>query len=229
MSKTKRTETEWMFAYGSLLEMSLTSQDSQSSSVQRSAGGFYWDQTSLHYSPAAKFSTNKGNGTLPHPSLSERLHCREKKNSSYLTNTRLFEVQTGKNEGLFSPLALHMTAIWEYCVFWPERVVYDRWWEKITSRWPEHRHANCFQLIAAFCLIFIKWITARVIIYRQEAADQVHHGRRKTRADTFLLPGESANLSSDQLHIPWINSVLEQQKWCKQLNIIQIYNHKWAF
>lgn len=63
---------------------------------------------------------------------SEKLHWREKKTplSSYLTNTSLFEVQTRKNEGLFSGLALHMTAIWGYCVFWPERVVYDRWQER---------------------------------------------------------------------------------------------------
>lgn len=44
--------------------------------------------------------------------------------------------------------------------------------EKITSRWLEHRHANCFQLIAAFCLIFINWITVRLFIWSQEAADQ---------------------------------------------------------
>lgn len=62
--------------------------------------------------------------TIP---LSEKLHWGGKKTlSSYLTNTSLFEVQTRKNEGLFSGLALHMTAIWEYCVFWPKRVVYDR-------------------------------------------------------------------------------------------------------
>lgn len=30
-------------------------------------------------------------------------------------------------KGLFWGLALHMTAIWGYCVFWPKRVVYDRW------------------------------------------------------------------------------------------------------
>lgn len=33
-------------------------------------------------------------------------------------------------KGLFSGLALHMTAIWWYCVFWPKRVVYDRWQER---------------------------------------------------------------------------------------------------
>lgn len=31
-------------------------------------------------------------------------------------------------KGFFS--GLHMTAIWGYCVFWPERVVYDRWQER---------------------------------------------------------------------------------------------------
>lgn len=46
--------------------------------------------------------------------------------------------------------------------------------EKITSRWLQHRHANCFQLIAAHGSIFIKWITARLLIYSQEAADQFH-------------------------------------------------------
>lgn len=65
------------------------------------------------------------------PSLSLKTCTGEKKNlSSYLTNTSLFEVQTRKNEGIFSGLALHMTAIWGYCVFWPRRVVYDRWQER---------------------------------------------------------------------------------------------------
>lgn len=87
------------------------------------------DQTYLDYSPAAKLSTNKGNNTLPTPH-SEELRW-TKKLSSHLTNTSLFEVQTRKNGG-FSPaaLGLHMTAIWGYCVFWPERAVYDGWQER---------------------------------------------------------------------------------------------------
>lgn len=55
--------------------------------------------------------------------------------------------------------------------------------EKITSRWLEHRHANCFQLIAAHRSIFIKWITVRLLIYSQEAADQFHHERGGRRVD----------------------------------------------
>lgn len=55
--------------------------------------------------------------------------------------------------------------------------------EKITSRWLEHRHANCFQLIAAHRSIFIKWITERLLIYSQEAADQFHRERGGRRAD----------------------------------------------
>lgn len=55
--------------------------------------------------------------------------------------------------------------------------------EKITSRWLEHRHANCFQLIAAHRSIFIKWITVRLLIYSQEAADQFHRERGGRRAD----------------------------------------------
>lgn len=91
-----------------------------------------WDQTHLDYSPQAKLSTNKRNGTLHHPFLREVVaETRKKKSSSYSTNTSLFGVQTRKNEGLFfSGLALHMTSIWGYCVFWPERVVYDRWQER---------------------------------------------------------------------------------------------------
>lgn len=58
--------------------------------------------------------------------------------------------------------------------------------EKITSRWLSHRHANCFQLIAVFSAIFIKWITACLLIYSQEAADQFHQ-RTEERKTMFLL------------------------------------------
>lgn len=55
--------------------------------------------------------------------------------------------------------------------------------EKITSRWLRHRHANCFQLIATHGSIFIKWITAGLLVYRPEAADQFHRERAGRRAD----------------------------------------------
>lgn len=90
-----------------------------------------WDQTHLDYSP--ELLTNKGNSALHYPSLKSCTGERKRggKNSSYLTNPGLFEVRTRKNEGaFFSGPELHMTAIWGYCVFWPKRVVYDRWQER---------------------------------------------------------------------------------------------------
>lgn len=60
-----------------------------------------WSQTHLDYSLAAKLSTNKGNGTLHHPSLWKVALERRKNLWSYLTNASLFEVQTRKNEGIF--------------------------------------------------------------------------------------------------------------------------------
>lgn len=73
MNNTRNSETgssQWMFAYGSLLQNQfdiwrLTIQQRPTFNRLHPL----WDQTHLDYSPAAKLSTNKGNGTLHHPSL----------------------------------------------------------------------------------------------------------------------------------------------------------------
>lgn len=127
VNKTKRSISLWMFACGSLLERSLTLQESTSSSVQRSTGCIYRDQTGLDYSPPAKLSTNKGNDTLSHRSP-WKVTLKGKKISQNIQQMQVYlKYRQGKMKGFFSGLALHMTAIWEYCVFWPRRVVYDRW------------------------------------------------------------------------------------------------------
>ena len=139
------------------------------------------------YSHAAELSTNKGNGTL---------HCREKTLSSYLTNTSLFEVQTRKNGGLFSGLALHMTAIWGYCVFWPERVVYDRWQEK------KSRAAGCSTdtQIAFSWLPYSAWYLSSGLQYaslftaRKQLINSTNGG--KLESWCFSSDGESTNPSS---------------------------------
>ena len=123
-----------MFAFGSLLQnCCLKIPHPAASSVQQAA--WSWDQTRLDYSPAAKLSTNKGNGTLHHPSLWEVVSGREKKRKKTLSVISQIQVylkygQRKMKGFFFSGLALHMTAIWGYCVFWPERVVYDRWQER---------------------------------------------------------------------------------------------------
>lgn len=88
------------------------------SSIQSAAFRLNKTNTTFNYSPVA---LTKGNSALQNHFLSNVAP-----NTSYLTNRSLFEVQTRKNEGAFLGLALHMTAIWGYCVFWPKRVVYDR-------------------------------------------------------------------------------------------------------
>lgn len=147
-----------------------------------------WTQTHLDYSLAAKLLANKGNGTLHHPSLWKVALERKKNNlSSYLTNTSLFEVQTRKNEGLFSGLALHMTAIWGYCVFWPKRVVYDRWQERKSQA----AGLSTETQIAFSWLPYSAWYLSSglqysLFIYSQEAADQFYY-RREERELMFFL------------------------------------------
>lgn len=82
MNNTRKSESgsdQWMFAYGSLLENQF---DVWRLTIQQRPTfnrlHLLWDQTHLDYSPAAKLSTNKGNGTLHHPSL-WKLASREKK------------------------------------------------------------------------------------------------------------------------------------------------------
>lgn len=54
---------------------------------------------------------------------------KEKKKPLQLFNKSKFIWSTDKEKwrGFFQ---VHMTAIWGYCVFWPKRVVYDRWQER---------------------------------------------------------------------------------------------------
>lgn len=93
-----------------------------------------WDQTHLYYSPG--LLTNKGNGALRYPSPEEVALERKGKKELKLFNKSRFIWSTDKEKWrsffFFPPpvLELHMTAIWRYCVFWPKRVVYDRWQER---------------------------------------------------------------------------------------------------
>lgn len=121
-----------MFTYGGLLQNQL---DVWRLTIQNCPTfnrlHLLWDQTHLDYSP--KLLTNKGNGTLHHPSLGKSCTKGKKKTTPLqLFNKSKFIWSTDKKKmkGLFSGLALHMTAIWGYCVFWPKRVVYDRWQER---------------------------------------------------------------------------------------------------
>lgn len=110
-----------------LLEMNLMSPDSTSSSVQRSTGSIHRDQTRLDQSCSQAF--NKQRKWRITPSLSQKSCTERKKKSLKIFNKCKFIWSTDKEKwrAFFSGLALHMTAIWEYCVFWPSRVVHDRW------------------------------------------------------------------------------------------------------
>lgn len=55
------------------------------------------------------------------------LHQTEKNLKLFNKSKFIWSTDKEKWRGFFSGLALHMTAIWGYCVFWPKRVVYDRW------------------------------------------------------------------------------------------------------
>lgn len=77
--------------------------------------------------------------------------------------------------------------------------------EKITSRWLQHRHANCFQLIALFCLIFIKRVAVYLLIYSQEAADRFHQRRKEERQLMFSL-GWVSKVLDKPWSGPWAQS-----------------------
>lgn len=182
-----------MFAYRSLFQsqFDVLKTHHPPSNIQQAASTLRSNPSRLQSCSQAFNKQRKWHIT---PSLSLKSCSGEKKTlSSYLTNTSLFELQTKKNEGLFSGLALHMTAIWGYCVFWPKRVVYDRWQERKSQA----AGLSTDMQIAFSWLPYSAWYLSSGLQYaslftaRKQLINSAEGGRR--RADVFPLLGESTN------------------------------------
>lgn len=122
-----------MFAFGSLLQDRfdiLKTHHPALSNIQQAASTLRSNPSRLQSCSQAFNKQRKWHIT---PSLSLKRCIGEKKKilSSVISQIQVYlKYRQGKMKGFFSGLALHMTAIWGYCVFWPERVVYDRWQER---------------------------------------------------------------------------------------------------
>lgn len=135
---TKTGSGQWMFTYAGAFFFSFLSENTgclktphpDLSNIQQAAVTLRSNPSRLQ--PRAFNKQRKQRITL---SLPEKLHWREKEGGKKLQlfNKSRFIWSTDKEKWrgfFFSGPELHMTAIWGYCVFWPKRVVYDRWQER---------------------------------------------------------------------------------------------------
>lgn len=128
LDKLRQTPASECSPIGACCRISWMFEDSPFRNIQHSTGCFYYF-TQAHLNNSLKLFTNKENGKL-HIPLSEKLHWK-KNPSPVIQQIQVYlKYRQGKMKGLFSGHALHMTAIWGYCVFWPNCVVYDRWQER---------------------------------------------------------------------------------------------------
>lgn len=169
------------------------SPDSTSSSVQRSTGCIHRDQTRLDYSPAAKLSTNKGNGTLPHRSL-WKVALKEKKISLKIFNKCKFIWSIDKEKWRAFFLGLH--SIWQQfgsiVCFGPGV------WSMIDDRGENHEplaRAQTCKLLSADCWILLDIYQAdySMCLYTQTGSSwSAPPQEGELGAEGFPPPGESA-------------------------------------
>lgn len=154
--------------------------------------------------------------TIP---LSEKLYWREK-NPLQLFNKYKFIWSTDKEKWrAFSGLALHMTAIWEYCVFWLKHVVYDRWQERKSRA----AGSSTDMQIAFSWLPYSPWYLSSGLQYaalftdRKQLINSTTGGRKGSKA--FSSARWKYKASSSQ----WAPGLPHQERQKPEIHTSQVY------
>lgn len=161
----------------------------------------FWDQTQLDELSAAHKIAHY---TIP---LAEKLHCGERRKPP--NKYKFIWSRDKENDHFFRACAPYDSNLGALCILaW----ACGPWWmtgEKTESRWLQQRHANCFQLIAAFCSRFIKWITVLPHSSQAELADRLLWWVEEGESDA-VSPGEAAErlfLSAPEEMFTWKSSL----------------------